>query len=70
MPENNVEFVCLYNMPGEGLVAEIKYESESLLYNRQGLQYRILKRKQDGADTSVEESALAQMNLLSVPHSL
>lgn len=70
MSSSMVEFVGLYNMPGEGLVAELKYDSESLLYTRQGLQYRILKLKQEGVDTSVEESALTQINLLGTPHGI
>ncbi len=63
-----VEFSGLYNLPGEGLVAEFRSEGESRLYDRQGLQFRILQLKQQGVDSSVEERALAQMNAIGTPH--
>jgi hypothetical protein len=59
-----VEFTGLFNLPGEGLVAELKYAGQAMLFDRQGLQSRILDLKQKGLDTSVEESALARINAL------
>jgi hypothetical protein len=52
-------------MPGEGLVVELGLEEGTALFDRQGLQYRIIQRKQVGFDTSTEESALTQMNSFS-----
>jgi hypothetical protein len=52
-------------MPGEGLVVELGLEEGTALFDRQGLQYRIIQRKQTGFDTSTEESALTQMNSFS-----
>jgi hypothetical protein len=63
---SDLRFSCLYNVPGEGLVAEFKCGTESLLFDRRGLQSRILLRKRRGEDTGVEEQALARMNALSV----
>lgn len=58
-------FNRLYSLPGEGLVAELREGSRSLLFDRQGLQHRILERKKQGLDTSAEERALAQLNAYS-----
>ncbi|HED13511.1 MAG TPA: hypothetical protein ENI62_07650 [Gammaproteobacteria bacterium] len=60
-------FVCLYNVPGEGLVAELKIAGETLLFSRQGLQYRLLNCRQAGDDSSAEEQALERMNALGEP---
>ncbi len=54
--------VGIFSMPGEGLVVELGLDSGTALFDRQGLQYRILQRKGQGLDTSTEESALTQMN--------
>lgn len=54
--------VGIFSMPGEGLVVELGFEKGTALYDRQGLQYRIIQRKQAGFDTSTEESALSQIN--------
>lgn len=54
--------VGIFSMPGEGLVVELGLESGTALYDRQGLQFRILQRKGQGLDTSTEENALSQMN--------
>ena len=54
--------VGIFSMPGEGLVVELGLDSGTALFDRQGLQYRILQRKGQGLDTSTEENALTQMN--------
>ena len=66
-----IEVNGFFNLPGEGVIVELRLpDGESLLYSRQGLQYRIVDRKQKGHDTAVEETALAQMNVLGTPHGL
>ena len=57
-------FIGLYELPGEGLVVEFRYQGEVLLYDRRGLQHRIVQRKRDGLDTSVEEAALGRINAI------
>ena len=52
----------IYNLPGEGFVVELHQGSASYLFDKQGLQYRILQKKQQGLDTAVEETALLQIN--------
>jgi len=54
--------VGIFSMPGEGLVVELGFEKGTALYDRQGLQYRIIQRKQAGLDTTTEEMALSQIN--------
>lgn len=61
------EFTGLYNLPGEGLVAELVIDSKAHLFDRQGLQYRIVHMKQEGVIAEVEERALAQMNSIGTP---
>ena len=56
------EFTGLFNLPGEGFVAQLRNGGQSSLYDRQGLQYLILQRKQEGEDTEAAEQALARMN--------
>ena len=56
------EFTGLFNLPGEGFVAQLRNGGQSSLYDRQGLQYLILKRKQEGQDAKAAEQALARMN--------
>ena len=56
------EFTGLFNLPGEGFVAQLRNGGQSLLYDRQGLQYLILQRKQEGQDAEAAEQALARMN--------
>lgn len=62
-----LEFTGLYNLPGEGLVAEFRCGNDSLLYDRRGLQFRIVQMKQQGVDASAEERALAQINSIAAP---
>ena len=56
------EFTGLFNLPGEGFVAQLRNAGQSSLYDRQGLQYLILQRKQECLDTEAAEQALARMN--------
>ena len=59
---SQVEILSLYNIMGEGFVVELRENNETQLYDRQGLQHRILARKKQGLDTQEEERALAQIN--------
>ena len=56
------EFTGLFDLPGEGFVAQLRNGGQSSLYDRQGLQYLILQRKQEGQDAEAAEQALARMN--------
>jgi len=58
------QFAGLFNLPGEGFVAQLRDHSGTVLYDRQGLQYLILDRKEQGLDTSAAEEALARINSL------
>ena len=58
------QFTGLFNLPGEGFVAQIRSGADARLYDRQGLQHLILKRKQTGKDVRVLEEALIRMNSL------
>lgn len=60
--KENIRLVGIFSMPGEGLVVELGMKQGTALYDRQGLQHRIIQRKQDGFDTTVEENALSQIN--------
>ena len=59
------EFLGLFNLPGEGFIAQLREFSGTVLYDRQGLQFLILKRKDLGLETRAAEEALARMNSLS-----
>ena len=52
----------IYNLPGEGFVVELHQGADTFLYDRQGLQYLILEKKQRGVDASAEEAALLRIN--------
>ena len=56
------KFTGLFNLPGEGFVAQIRIGTDARLYDRQGLQHLILERKQTGKDVLALEKALIQMN--------
>jgi hypothetical protein len=56
------QFSGLFNLPGEGFVAQIRIGTDARLYDRQGLQHLILERKQVGEDARVLEEALIRMN--------
>jgi hypothetical protein len=58
------ELTGLFNLPGEGIVAQLRNGTASSLYDKQGLQFLILERKSRGEDTQVAEKALARINAL------
>jgi len=62
-----IELEGFYNGMGEGVLAELRENGVTKLFNRQGLQHRIIEGKQNGADTSTEEDALAKMNSVMMP---
>lgn len=63
--EKAVELLGIYNIMGEGLVVELLDNNSAALYDKRGLQYRIIQRNKDGLDTQVEERALQQINSFS-----
>ena len=54
----------IFTIPGEGFVVELHQAGSTYLFDKQGLQFRIIEKKQKGLDTSAEESALFQINNL------
>ena len=56
------KFTGLFALPGEGFVAQLRDDTRSSLYDRQGLQFLILQRKQEGKNAGAAEEALARMN--------
>ena len=60
--DKQVELLGIYNIMGEGLVVELLEDDKAALYDKQGLQFRIIERKKSGLDTQVEERALQQIN--------
>ena len=59
------EFSGLFNLPGEGFVAQLRNSTGTVLYDKQGLQFLILQRKELGLETRAAEEALARINTLS-----
>ena len=59
------EFAGLFNLPGEGFVAQLRNSTSTVLYDKQGLQFLILQRKELGLETRAAEEALARINSLS-----
>ena len=59
------EFAGLFNLPGEGFVAQLRTSNGTVIYDRQGLQSLILQRKELGLETRAAEEALARINSLS-----
>ena len=59
------EFAGLFNLPGEGFVAQLRDSTGTVLYDKQGLQFLILQRKESGLETRAAEEALARINSLS-----
>ena len=55
----------LFNLPGEGFIAQLREFSGTVLYDRQGLQFLILQRKELGLEARAAEEALARINSLS-----
>ena len=41
----DVEFIGLYFIPGEGTVAALKVLQETQLFDKQGLEWRIVEKK-------------------------
>lgn len=70
MSASPVEIVRIYNLLGEGFVVELSEGNTHSLYDRRGLQHRILERKRAGLDTREEERALAQINSFGPYHEL
>ena len=56
----------LFNLPGEGFIAQLRNSTGTVLYDKQGLQFLILQRKESGLETRAAEEALARINTLSV----
>lgn len=54
----------IYRIPGEEVVVELHQEGKTVMYDKQGLQYRILQRQQSGLDTQCEQMALRHINNL------
>ena len=59
------EFSGLFNLPGEGFVAQLRNSTGTVLYDKQGLQFLILQRKESGLESRAAEEALARINTLS-----
>ena len=59
------EFSGLFNLPGEGFVAQLRNSTGTVLYDKQGLQFLILQRKESRLETRAAEEALARINTLS-----
>ena len=55
----------LFNLPGEGFVAQLRDPTGTVLYDKQGLQFLILQRKELGLEARAAEKALARINTLS-----
>ena len=60
-----LEFSGLFDLPGEGFVAQLRNSAGTVLYDKQGLQFLILQRKDLGLETQAAEEALARINILS-----
>jgi len=59
------EFSGLFNLPGEGFIAQLRDQTGTVLYDKQGLQFLILQRKELGLEARAAEEALARINTLS-----
>jgi len=55
----------IYNIPGEGLVCEIMSDGQPLLFDRLGLESRIVARRKARLDTDTEETALRMLREIS-----
>jgi len=60
-----LEFSGLFDLPGEGFVAQLRDSTGTILYDKQGLQFLILQRKESGLEARAAEEALARINTLS-----
>ena len=54
----------LFNLPGEGFIAQLRDPTGTVLYDKQGLQFLILQRKELGLEARAAEEALARINTL------
>ena len=52
----------IYNLPGEGFVVELRQGGTTHLFDRQGLQHRILEKRRQNLDAAVEGAALVRIN--------
>lgn len=52
----------IYNLPGEGFVVELQHGDATYLFDKQGLQHRILAKKRQGLPADAEENALFRIN--------
>ena len=52
----------IYNLPGQGFVVELHHGGATYLFDKQGLQHRIIEKKKQGLDAAVEEDALLRIN--------
>jgi len=59
-----MKFLELYSVPGEGLIAAFEDLGDTLLFDRQGLQSRIITLKHQGSDSSQEELGLSRMSAI------
>ena len=57
-------FTQVYSMPGQGLIAEFRLGDSTLLYDLEGLRYRVLQKRNNGQSTREEEKALAILRSL------
>ena len=64
IPQEQEIFSGLFDLPGEGFVAQIRNGTGARLYDRQGLQHLILERKQTGENSQALEEALSRINSL------
>jgi len=55
----------LFNLPGEGFIAQLRDSTGTIFYDKQGLQFLILQRKELGLEARAAEEALARINTLS-----
>ena len=63
-----MKFLELYSIPGEGLIAAFEEMGDTLLFDKQGLQSRIISLKNQGRDSSQEELGLSRMTSISDQH--
>ena len=52
----------LYYFPDEGITASVVIDGQQRLYTRQGLEYLVLRGRQQNTDTRAAERALAMIN--------
>ena len=57
-------FTGIFNLPGEGFLAQIRINGISTLYDVRGLQYLILDQRKLGQKTTVLELALHRVRNL------